>query len=88
MEMTKSTLGIRLDDDTQVRLKTLGQKRDRSPHYLMKEAIEEYLRREETLEAEKALMQARWEKYELTGETVDHSKVKAWANSLGKPASA
>ena len=80
--MTQSTLGIRLDDDTQKRLKALGKTRDRSPHYLMKEAIEAYLKREEIIESEKALTQARWKKFSITGETVSHAEVEAWVNTL------
>lgn len=82
--MTNSTVGIRLDDETQERLKSLGKQRDRSPHYLMKEAIEAYLKQEEAVEAEKTLMQERWETFELTGETLSQSDMKAWAASLGK----
>jgi len=81
--MAQSTVGIRLDDDTQERLKALGKQRDRSPHYLMKAAIEAYLDQEEALEAEKALLQERWAQFELTGETIPQSDMKSWAASLG-----
>ncbi len=82
--MKTSTIGVRLDKETQHRLEALGKARDRTPHYLMKAAVVRFLEIEETLEAERQLMKARWEKYELTGETVDHADVKAWAASLGK----
>jgi predicted transcriptional regulator len=39
--------GIKLDDETQRHLKALVVKRDRSPHWLMRTAIENYLAREE-----------------------------------------
>ncbi|WP_306046571.1 CopG family transcriptional regulator [Nioella sp. MMSF_3534] len=80
--MPNPTVALRLNEDTQNRLKALGQRRDRSPHYLMKEAVEKYLATEEALEAERDLMQARWERFELTGETVTHDDVKAWAAGL------
>lgn len=80
--MTSSTVGLRLDAETQTRLKKLGQERDRSPHYLMKQAVEHYLAREEAIEAEKELTLARWEKFELTGEALPHDEVKNWAKSL------
>jgi predicted transcriptional regulator len=82
MYMAQSTVGLRLDGDIQKRLKSLGKLRDRSPHYLMKEAVEKYLASEEAIESEKKLMQSRWEQYELTGETVDHSNVKKWVSGL------
>ena len=86
--MAQSTLGIRLDEAIQARLKKLGQSRDRSPHYLMKEAIEAYLTQEEAVEVEKVLMAQRWETFELTGETISQDEITHWAASLAhnKPA--
>ena len=85
MNMASNTVGIRLDEETQARLKKLGRNRDRSPHYLMKEAVETYLAREEAIEAEKALTRARWQKFELTGEALSHDDVKDWVKSLSTP---
>ena len=75
---------VRLSEDTRNRLEVLSKARDRTPHYLMKTAIERFLDVEEALEAEHRLVLGRWEKFELTGETVDHEEVKAWAASLRK----
>lgn len=75
-------MGVRLSEDTRHRLEALGKARDRSSHYLMKAAVERYLDVEEALESERQIVKARWEKYELTGETVDHADVKAWAASV------
>lgn len=80
--MTNPTVALRLDEQVQQRLKSLGQRKDRSPHYLMKEAVETYLDIEEALVAEQDLMQSRWERFELTGETLDHDRVKNWAAGL------
>ncbi|MEM7768658.1 MAG: ribbon-helix-helix domain-containing protein [Pseudomonadota bacterium] len=82
--MAQGTIGLRLDAETQARLKALGETRDRSPHYLMKEAIAAFLAREEAVEAEKALLRERWERFELTGETVSQDEMKAWAAGLGR----
>ena len=82
--MANSTTGLRLKDDTKTRLETLGKARDRSTSYLMNEAIEKFLDTEEALEAERQLVTSRWEKFELTGETVDHASIKAWASGLDK----
>ena len=68
---------VRLSEQTRNRLETLSKARDRTPHYLMKAAIERYLDTEETLEAERRVVLARWKKFELTGETVNHEDVKA-----------
>lgn len=80
--MANSTMGVRLSEEIQRRLEVLGKARDRTPHYLMKAAIERFLDVEEALEAERQLVKSRWKKYELTGETVDHEDVEAWAASL------
>ena len=73
---------VRLSEDTRNRLEALGKARDRTPHYLMKTAIERFVEAEETLEAERRLVLARWEKFELTGETVNHGDVKALTSGL------
>lgn len=80
--MPNPTVAIRLDEETQDRLKALGRLRDRSPHYLMREAVEQYLTVEEAIEAERTLMRERWRRYELTGEALAHDDVKAWAKNL------
>ena len=80
--MATSTRGVRLNEDVQRRLEALGKARDRSPHYLMKVAVERYLDVEEALETERQIVRERWEKFELTGETVAHEDVKAWAASV------
>ncbi len=77
-----STLGIKLDDQTRERLRALGELRDRSPHWLMKTAILEYLEREEAYEREKREDMERWERYQLTGEAVAHDAVKEWLEGI------
>ena len=81
--MANPTIGLRLSDATYRRLKALGKARDRSPHYLMKAAIERYLELEEALEAERRLVKDRWERFELTGKALEHADVKSWASGLG-----
>lgn len=80
--MSNSTMGLRLSEETRHRLEALGKVRDRTPHYLMKTAVERFLDAEEALEAERRLVKSRWEKYELTGETIDHAEIEALANKL------
>ena len=81
--MTKTTtMGVKLDEETRERLKSLGNIRDRSPHYLMRQAIQEYLDRQEEIEKERQITLERWERYEVTGESIAHDKVAAWLDSL------
>ncbi|HUY68175.1 MAG TPA: ribbon-helix-helix protein, CopG family [Alphaproteobacteria bacterium] len=83
-----TTQGVKLDEQTQKRLKALGKARDRSPHWLMRTAIEDYLDREEKYEREKREDMKRWENYQLTGKAIPHEAVVKWLDALaeGKPA--
>ncbi len=80
--MASKTVALRLDPETQARLKKLGALRDRSPHYLMKEAVEKYVSQQEEIEAEKQLLLDRWNRYELTGEMVSHEDMLVYINEL------
>jgi predicted transcriptional regulator len=77
-----TTQGIKLDDDTRTRLRALAEMKKRSPHWLMRTAIEDYLQREEQYEKEKAEDMARWENYLLTGEAIDNKAAKKWLRDL------
>lgn len=79
-----TTQGIKLDDNTRQRLKTLAAVRKRTPHWLMCEAIEDYLTREELYEKEKREDQERWEHYQLTGEAVSHEAATKWLKGLSQ----
>lgn len=78
------TLGIKLDEETRQRLKALGELRDRSPHWLMKAAIESYLEREERYEREKREDMERWENYQFTGKAIPQERVLEWLNDLAQ----
>ena len=78
-----TTVGVKLDAQTRHRLKKLGKAKDRSTHWLMKEAIERYLEREEQYEREKAEDNARWERYLETGSAIDSQEMTAWLH-LGR----
>ena len=77
-----TTKGLRLDEATQMRLEALGKARDRTPHYLMKQAVERFLETEEAVESERRLLKERWERFALTGEAIDHEEVENWAAGL------
>jgi predicted transcriptional regulator len=77
-----ATQGIKLDAETRERLKTLGEGRQRSPHWLMKDATERYLDQEEAFEREKREDIERWRAYQLTGSVVPHEDAAAWLRKL------
>jgi len=78
------TKGVKLDAATQERLEALAQIRDRSPHWLMRTAIELYLEREDQYEREKREDLERWQHYQLTGNAIPHDKAARWLNDLAK----
>ncbi|ANE58051.1 MULTISPECIES: CopG family ribbon-helix-helix protein [Methylomonas] len=75
--------GIKLDETLHARLKLLSQAKDRTPHWLMKAAIEEYVEREEAYEREKREDMERWQKYQQTGHAIPNEAVDAWLSSWG-----
>lgn len=80
--MTTKPMGVRLSEDMIKRLKVIGAKKDRSPHYLVKEAVEEFVHKEEFAQRELAIVRERVEHYERTGEHYTHEEMKAWAKQL------
>jgi predicted transcriptional regulator len=79
-----TTQALKLDDETNERLKTLAQQRDRSAHWLMREALQRYLTEEERYEREKAEDLAEYEDYLLTGKAVDNTMVTSWLSELAR----
>jgi predicted transcriptional regulator len=84
--MSVPTIGIKLDDETRERLQQLGQRRDRSPHWLMKTAIREYLEREERVERERQEDEERWRRYVKTGAFVANADMMQWLDGLARQA--
>lgn len=73
---------IKLDTDLQSRLKLLAQRRDRSPHWLMREAIKGYIEREERRETLKEDALKAWSQYQETGRHVTAQEADQWLGSL------
>ena len=77
-----STTSVKLDPATKERVRNLAVARRRSPHWIMREAIEQYVAREEQREAMNREALAAWEEYEATGLHVTHEEVDAWLMRL------
>ena len=84
--MASTTVGIKLDEETRERLRNLGAEKDRSPHWLMKAAIGEYLDREERRERERREDAERWERYVETGAHLSDDSMSKWMDGLQKKA--
>jgi predicted transcriptional regulator len=75
--------GVKLDETLHNRLKALGAIKERTPHWLMRAAIEQYVEREEAYEREKQEDLERWQRFQATGHAVPHEQVSAWLESVG-----
>ena len=84
--MASTTVGVKLDGETRERLKELGRVKQRSAHWLMKEAIARFLDTEEQYEREKAEDRARWERYVETGAAVSHEEATERLSVLAEEA--
>ncbi len=84
--MTTTTVGVKLDEETRARLKKLGEAKQRSAHWLMKDAIARYLDSEEHYEQEKVEDDARWQRYLETGTHITHEEMTAWLDKLADQA--
>ena len=74
---------VKLDDAIYDRLKVLGETRQRSPHWLMKEAIRQFLDREEAAEQIRLDTLQRLAQFEADEKTISHDVMDAWLASWG-----
>lgn len=74
---------IKLDEELKDREQRLADSRERSAHWLMRAAIEEYVDREERREAFKREALEAWETYQTTGLHVTSDEMRKWLASWG-----
>ncbi|AYB48541.1 CopG family transcriptional regulator [Candidatus Williamhamiltonella defendens] len=74
---------IKLDDDLKTRLHHLADKRRRSAHWIMREAIRDYIEREEKREHFKQEALLSWETYQQTGQHLTGDEVRGWLQTWG-----
>jgi predicted transcriptional regulator len=77
-----STTSLKLDVETKERVRRLASARRRSPHWLMREAIEEYVEREEKREQFRQDALAAWAHYQATGLHASAEEADAWLAKL------
>jgi predicted transcriptional regulator len=73
---------INIDENTKARLKRLADARQRTPHWLMREAITQYVDREEKREAFRQDTLKAWDAYRTTGMHVTADEADAWLAQL------
>jgi predicted transcriptional regulator len=79
---TPSTTSLKLDSATKERVQRLASARRRSPHWVMREAIEEYVEREEKREQYRQAALAAWTHYQTTGLHATAEEADAWLAKL------
>jgi predicted transcriptional regulator len=75
-------VAIKIEPEIKERVKRLADARHRSPHWLMREAIRQYVEREEKREAFRQDAITAWNEYQATGQHVTLEEADAWLAKL------
>ena len=74
---------LKIDDVLKSRVQHLAGQRRRTPHWIMLEAIRQYVEREEARESFKQEALASWASYQETGRHLTGQEVRMWLNTWG-----
>jgi predicted transcriptional regulator len=74
---------LKIGDTLKARVQQLASQRRRSPHWIMLEAIQQYVEREEARESFKQEALASWAAYKETGRHLTGQEVRAWLSTWG-----
>lgn len=77
-----STTSLKLDSKMKERVRRLAQARRRSPHWIMREAVEQYVEREEKREQFRQDALTAWAHYQATGLYVTEAEADTWLSKL------
>ncbi len=77
---------IKIDDELKSRVQHLAGLRQRSAHWIMREAIAQYVEREEAREGFKQEALASWAEYQETGRHLTGKETRAWLRQWGTAA--
>lgn len=75
-------VAIKIEPEIKARVKRLADARHRTPHWLMREAIRQYVEREEKREALRQDGIDAWNAYQTTGLHVTAEEADAWLAKL------
>ncbi len=78
-----SPTSLKLDDELKSRVQHLAEVRRRSSHWIMREAIAQYVEREEKREALRHQTLDAWDEFQATGRHVTGDEVEKWLSSWG-----
>ena len=74
---------VKLDDALKERVQQLAGLRQRSPHWIMREAIQQYVDREEAQEKFGRAAEAAWVEFQETGLHITGDELFAWLDTWG-----
>lgn len=77
-----ATTSLKLDAELKERIQRLAEARRRSAHWIMREAVEQYVSREEKREEFRAAALAAWNGYQATGLHATAEEADAWLARL------
>ena len=79
---------LKIDDELKGRVQQLAAQRDRSPHWIMREAIRQYVEHEEARESFRQEAMASWTTFRETGRHLTGEEITAWLSDWGTDAEA
>ena len=79
---TSSTTTLKLDTELKERIQRLAESRRRSAHWIMREAVEQYVTREEQREQLRRDALSAWDHYRTTGLHLNADEADAWLVKL------
>jgi predicted transcriptional regulator len=82
MASTMRPTSVKLDEVTKERVNRLAVARDRTPHWMILEAIHQYVDREEKREALRSEALLAWGEYQETGLHVSAAAADDWLTAL------
>jgi predicted transcriptional regulator len=75
--------GVKIPPELKDRLHKISEAKHRSTHWIMKEAIQQYVEREESVEKFKQETIEAWEEYQRDGLHLTHNEMKGWLSTWG-----
>ena len=78
------TVSVKLDNDMRDRIRIIADAKKRTTHWVMRQAIEQYIEREERREMFRQETLKAWEEYQETGLYVTVEEVTDWLETWGE----
>lgn len=74
---------IKIDSETKQYIQIIADRKNRSPHWIMLEAIRDYIKRDEIREKFTQEALASWKSYKETGQHLTGQEVHDWLSTWG-----